>query len=382
MECTDDAAVDQIADTVIRRCLLLSLLATVVGCCLGAGFSAAATLTFTNPLRDGLTGAPLSCPDPSVIGADRGQWRYFLFCTSDNARNAFPIWKSEDLVHWYPNGFVFPYHQQPWWAVPSTGTDRSGLYWAPAMYRIENQWVFYFSTHYNPASHALGSVVLKPGTMVLGVATASSLAGPWHTKLLHYPTQFNAINARPQQELGGGDIDPGVVRDPRTGQLYIFWAEQREQVWEGALSADGLTMAPNIRLAFAVSEPWECDPLSQKCTVEGPEPFYSDGRIYIMYSGASTWDSTYALGVASSVAALDPAQPFVKLPQPILRTGNGFLGPGGASPPIVGPDGESLILYHALLHPLADHISGARVLMLGHLNWVDGWPLINNGDAS
>jgi arabinan endo-1,5-alpha-L-arabinosidase len=378
----DDAAVDQIADTVIRRCLLLSLLAMVLACCLAGGASAAATLSFSNPLRNGLSGKPLSCPDPSVIGADRGKWRYFLFCTSDTARNAFPIWKSEDLVHWYPNGFVFPYHRQPGWAVPSTGTDRTGLYWAPAMYRIENRWVFYFAAHYNPASGALGSAVLPVGTMVLGVATATSLAGPWHTKILHYPSQFNAVNAPAQQELSGGDIDPAVVRDPRSGQLYIFWAEQREQIWEGSLTSDGLTMAPQIRVAVSVSEPWECDPLSAKCTVEGPEPFYHQDKIYLMYSGASTWDSTYALGVASSPAALDPAQPFVNLPTPILKSGNGFLGPGGASAPVVGPGGESLILYHALLHPLTAHVSGARVLMIGTLNWVDGWPLIGNGTTS
>ena len=37
---------------------------------------------------------------------------------------------------------------------------------------------------------------------------------------------------------------PGVVQDPRNGQLYLFWAQQREQIWEGALSPDGFTLAP------------------------------------------------------------------------------------------------------------------------------------------
>jgi len=348
----------------------------------GAGAAAAAPLKFSNPIRNGLTGRPLSCPDPSVIGADRGKWRYFLFCTSNNARNAFPIWMSEDLVHWYPDGSVFPAHQQPGWAQPSTGGGGVGLYWAPSIYRLENRWVLYFAAQYNPASHALGSVVLKPGTMVIGVATASSLAGPWQTKLLHYPSQFNAVNPVAQQELGGGDIDPGVVRDGATGQLYIFWAEQRQQIWSGELSPDGLTMSPDISLAFAVSEPWECDPLSKECTVEGPEPFYYQGKIYLLYSAASTWDSTYSVGVAASTTALDPADPFVKEPEPILKTGNGFLGPGGESDPVIGPDGDSYVLYHALLHPLVHHNSGARVLMLGELHWVNGWPLVDQGDPS
>lgn len=366
----------------LRRGLLLLLIAA--GALIGAALAPPAlarSLQIRNPQRDGLTGKPLSCPDPSVIGAHRGRWHYFLFCTSDNGRDAFPIWMSEDLVHWYPDGYVFPHGKQPYWAVQSTGGGRSGLFWAPSIYRIENRWVLYFAAQYKPASHALRAVGLKRGTMVLGVATSSSLAGPWHTRVLHYPGQFNAQNGPQQQERRGGDIDPGVVRDPRTGQLYLFWAEQRQQIWEGVLSPDGLEVAPDVRAAFGVSEPWECDPLSKKCTVEGPEPLYYDGRIYVLYSAASTWDSTYAVGVVSSPTALDPQQPFVKLSHPILQSGHGFLGPGRTSHPIVGPDGEWLILYHALLKPIRGHVSSARTLMLGRLSWVGGWPLVNDGTA-
>ena len=78
-----------------------------------------------------------------------------------------------------------------------------------------------------------------------------------------------------------------------------------------------------------------------------------------MYSAASTWDSTYAAGVAVAPDALDPAHPFVKLAQPILQTAGGFLGPGRTSHPIVGPAGQSLILYHALLGPHRTHASAA-----------------------
>jgi arabinan endo-1,5-alpha-L-arabinosidase len=339
------------------------------------------TLGYANPMRDGLTGKPLSCPDPSVVKAHRGQWNYFLLCTSDNGRNAFPIWMSEDLVHWYPDGFVFPHGHQPWWAVPSTGGGRDGIYWAPSMYRIDNRWVLYFSAQYNGATHAIGSAALAPRTMVLGVATSNSLAGPWHTQLLHYPGQLNAQNTKPSQEVIGGDIDPGIVEDPRTGQKFIFWAEQREQIWESELSADGLAVGPDIRVAFSVSAPWECDPANKICTVEGPQPFYHDGRIFVLYSAASTWDSSYAVGVASAAAVLNPSDPFEKLPEPILKAGNGFLGPGGESDPIIGPDGRTMIMYHALTQPIAHHDSGKRVLMLGQLNWVNGWPLVDDGEA-
>lgn len=70
-----------------------------------------------------------------------------------------------------------------------------------------------------------------------------------------------------------------------------------------------VTLAPGtmvLRVAFSASEPWECDPANQICTVEGPQPFYHDGQIYVLYSAASTWDSSYAVGVASSPSVLDP----------------------------------------------------------------------------
>jgi arabinan endo-1,5-alpha-L-arabinosidase len=334
---------------------------------------------YANPLTVGHK--PLSCPDPSVIKVHRGKWNYFLFCTSDNARNAFPIWMSSDLVHWHPDGAVFPHGHQPSWAVPSTGSGRAGIFWAPAISRIDGRWVLYFSAVYDRASHAIGAAALAPGTMVLGMASSDSLAGPWHATLLHFPGELNALNQRPDQELVGGDIDPGVVQDPVTHQRYIFWAEQREQIWESELSANGLAMGPDIRIAFSVSEPWECDPGNRLCTVEGPQPIYHDGRFYVLYSGASTWDSTYVVGVAASPAVLDPAQPFEKLYTPILRAGNGFLGPGGESDPVLAPNGQEMIMYHALTHPVAHHNSSQRVLMLGLLRWVNGWPVINNGVA-
>ncbi|MGI9184230.1 MAG: hypothetical protein ACR2GZ_04575 [Solirubrobacteraceae bacterium] len=78
---------------------LLRVVAGLAGCVCVAGSAVAATpLVIHNPRRDGLTGRPFSGPDPSVIATHRGLWRYFLVCTSDNARDAFPIWISGDLV--------------------------------------------------------------------------------------------------------------------------------------------------------------------------------------------------------------------------------------------------------------------------------------------
>lgn len=347
--------------------------------------SASSQISYANPLHDARTGQPISCPDPSVTPEPGAARRYVLLCTSNNATNAFPIWTSRDLVHWVSDGYIFPHGSEPSWAVPSIGEGSLGLYWAPKLYHFGGRWIVYFAAQYNPASGALNlppGQELAPGTMVIGVGTASAIGGPWHTSIVHYRGQFNAVNG--ERERYGGVIDPSVVRDSRSGRLYLFWAMQQNEIWAGALSADGLTLDSHIHNVLRMSEPWECDPASTGCTLERPDVHYHRGHFYLFYSAASTWDSSYAEGVAASTQLLDPSHPFVKDRQPILVSGNGFLGPASSSHPVLGPDGGTYVFYHALTHPLPPHIhlSNARLLMLGRLNWRGFWPLINDGHAS
>ena len=346
--------------------------------------ASAATFPYQNPMKDGLTGKPLSCPDPSVTKVHRGDWNYFLVCTSDNARNAFPIWMSEDLVHWYPDGYVFPYRHQPWWAAPSDGRSRDGIFWAPSIYRLDGHWQVYFAAVYNNASHALGKVALPTGTMVLGVATATALKGPWHTHLLHYPGQFNAVNAGgPAGAAPAATSTRASCATPAPAGSTSSGPSSSDRSGRGRCPPDGLSIDPHIQLAFSVSEKWECDPLDSLCTIEGPEPFYHDGRIYVMYSAASTWDQTYAVGVASAPRGAQPRRAVRQVP--IADPEDRQRVPRARAAPRIrwsARRGQSLILYHALVKRVPPHhYSGARTLMLGTFNWVGGWPLINDGSA-
>jgi hypothetical protein len=212
------------------------------------------------------------------------------------------------------------------------------------------------------------------GQFAIGVATASRLRGPWRTRILHYRGQFDAGGGPQEWGPGGGTIDPSIVRNTATGGLYLFWTTQPDEIWAGQLSADGLTLEPGITEAIAAEPGWDCDPLSI-CIVEGPEPFYHDGRLYVFYSGASTWDSSYGVGLAT---ADDPlGAPFTQLPIPLLHSGNGFIGPGHCSHPVTGPDGSQYILYHAQLRP--SRVAGNRYLMLDRVTWNGELPLIGNG---
>lgn len=326
---------------------------------LGTTAFAAGTSAAPSALSEGL-----SCPDPSVVDAHTGGYRYYLACTSDYEPNAFPIRGSNDLRHWHPIAYAFPAGHQPWWALHSP----QGRYWAPALYRIGNRWVLYFAAQVDLTRMPLHTDHGEPtgsGTFVVGVASAASLTGPWQTRILHYRGQFNDV-AGVEQEHYGGVIDPSMVQDPVTGQRYLFWAEQHSSVWVAKLSSDGLHLDRHIHLAmWTQSGSWEC---AGGCTVEGPEEFYRDGWFYLFYSGASTWYGTYAVGVAASHDPLHGT--FVRLsPQPILASGRHWAGPGGCSHPVAGPSGRTYLLYHATQGSDPGHVSEARYLQLSALTW-------------
>ncbi len=331
-------------------------------------------------IHDPSTGRPLSCPDPSVLDARSGQYRYYLVCTSDNDRNAFPIRGSNDLVNWYLIDYLLPAGRQPWWALHSP----KGRYWAPSIYRIDNRWVVYFAAQENAARVQLsvtGPEPVAPKTWVIGVATSGSLHGPWQTKIIHYRGQFNDVTH--EQEDYGGVIDPSMVEDPRTHQLYLFWAEQQTSIWAGKLSADGLTLDPQIHQVLWASPGWDCAPVEHECTIEGPEELYRNGWFYLFYSGASTWSASYAVGV---VASTDPLQSqFMPLnPEPVLKSGNLWVGPGGASHPVLGPDGKWYLFYHASHGLNVHHISARRFLLRSPITWTGTggyYPQIGDGRA-
>lgn len=258
----------------------------------------------------------------------------------------------------------------------STGRP-GGRFWAPEINRIADHWIIYFAAGYNAAKLDLripGHGRLAPGKMMIGYATATSLSGPWKTGVVHYAGQFNDVSS--EQENLAPAIDPSLLQDPATGQLYLYWSDQPNQIWVGQLTADGTSLEPQIHRVLRAGAPFECDPRDHHCTIEAPEPFYANGMYYLLYSGASTWDSSYSVGVASSSS---PLGPFVKLGTPILRQGHGFYSTGHTSQPVIGPDGNAYILFHARTSPGVQRPSATRYLMIAHFGWAGSWPTISIG---
>jgi beta-xylosidase len=356
----------------------------------------AATAVAQNPLTDPRTKRPLSCPDPSVLDHSSGGYKMFMVCTSDFDANAFPVWASNDGVHWTLQCYVFPKGHQPWWAQRA---GSGGRYWGPDLQFIDGRWVLYFAALLNASRARLPAPGHgdEPAMMVIGVATAGQLrGGPWGTKVLHYRGQFNAVAGNEdEQELYGGVIDPSEFQNPSTGQRYLVYAQQSNRIWLGELSSNGLTLEPNVRWILQATEPWTCNAVGKSCTIEGPVGYFYDGLAYVLFSAAGTWSGSYSVGVAASAAPT--SQPFLVDPTPILASSFTLLGPGGTSQPVLDLEGNPVIYFHALLgKPDTHHVSADRYLIVSRFSYAGGqtgslidqqtqtavpvtWPTIGNG---
>jgi GH43 family beta-xylosidase len=358
----------------IKWCLAITLSVLAVACLLrpaaaDAGsamprFAVTPSALVHNPLRNPSTGKPLTCPDPSVVREPHRQYAYFMVCTSDFERNAFPIWGSNDGVHWRRLAFVFPKGHDPSWAVAAG--SQHGRYWAPDLHHFDHHWVLYYAAQINRQTRATLDPAAQ-GYFAIGVATTTNLrSGNWDTSLLHYSGQDNDSPGRRVRERKGGVIDPNEFQNPVSHQRYLVYAKQSNQIWLAELDPTG-TVLGNVHRILLPSLPWECANVRGTCTIEGPIGYWYRGIAYIMYSASSTWAGTYAVGVAASADPL--VARFAKDPSPILSSSTDLLGPGGTSEPVIAPDGSAIIYFHTLLEPDLGHVSASRFLAVGRFHY-------------
>lgn len=345
--------------------------------------------------------------DPAVtfVPAQRtedGDW-YYLFATSNDAPNSFPILRSRTLESWEPVGFVFPEGQKPSWAADGLNVSD---YWAPEMHIAGDQYLVCFSARE------------KNGSLAIGLAWSSRPEGPFES------------DASPL--IGGGVIDPHlfVARDGRT---FLFWKEDSNDVWPALLSAFLHNHPSHVASLFPSAEdrrtaslaltlwPWvqtlepmerflvqqvlieavveefsgfrqrlqalvtgdahdeiaqpvrdilaalrtpvfaqEFDPRTRRLMgervvvlendqaweahlIEGIWVLEQAGSFYMFYSGNDFSTPEYGTGVAM---AASPLGPYRKMEQPLLRSSAEWLGPGHPSV-APGPDGTPWLFLHA-----------------------------------
>jgi hypothetical protein len=177
--------------------------------------------------------------DPAVLKTDEG---YVLVATSNDAPDAFPILRSEDLQRWTHAGFVFPAGAAPPWTAQG---HRVADFWAPEMARVGDEyWLVYTARQHSNA-------------LAIGLAKSRHPSGPWRD--LGRPLlSGHAVNttglpddpSRPVQS--GGVIDAHIFIDA-DGERYLFWKRDTNGVWPRPLA--GLLRArPELIDRLFVSE--------------------------------------------------------------------------------------------------------------------------------
>ena len=342
--------------------------------------------------------------DPAVLKTDDG---YVLIATSNDAPDAFPMLRSDDLDDWRLEGFAFPDGQNPGWTLAG---PKVGDFWAPEIARVGDEyWLTYTARN---RDHSLS----------IGLARSSSATGPW--------------SDLGQPLLTGGTIDAHLFVAP-DGTPTLFWKEDRNGLWPRPLAgllrerpeliAEIFTTDTDRRTAaFAAAvQPWangrrpierffmmqpfisaalanwprvgqvlreageaklveamrtpifaqqlapdgsslvgeriqvlDNDQAWEGHLIEGPWVTFQAGRYWMFYAGNDFTNPAYGIGVA---VADDLLGPYVKQPEPLLGSTGEWLAPGHASV-APGVDGRPQLFFHAF-HPGTGGYNAFRALL-------------------
>ncbi len=328
--------------------------------------------------------------DPAVLKTDEG---WFLVATSNDAPDAFPILHSNDLRRWQAVGFVFPEGHAPEWTA--TGL-KVGDFWAPEMARVGDEyWLTYTARD-------------KAGSLSIGLAKSPHPAGPWrdlgHPLLsggmidghifvgeegaatLFWKADTNSLWPRPlagllreRPDLIDSLFDSEMDRRTAAFAAAIQpWANTRRPMERFFLMQPLIRTAlanwPRVRRALeesghgdsivtAMQTPILAQPLARDGAslvgepttvlandldweghlIEGPWVTRQEGRYWLFYAGNDFTSPAYGIGVAVADTLLGP---YVKRPEPLLRSTRIWAAPGHASV-APGPDGTPQLFFHA-----------------------------------
>lgn len=328
---------------------------TCGGCAAGTSRGADGTLTtppratYQNPVYGGLA-------DPMGL---RDVGDFYAYGTGD----LFPVLHSTDLVHWTKVGTAMT--RRPAW-VPQSGEWNP---WAPSVLRRDGACPGTTSSAcYFMYYTGLNNAVTPPANCI-GVAVSTSPTGPFtDTGILNTDPPSIDAKGRPLgcgDDVGYSNIDAAPFIDPVDGRGYLYLSTGHEAVsgdWQRTVSviplaADLIRAAGPRRPLFTMTQAWEGD------VVEGPWMTRHGSGYYLLYSGGSFTNATYAMGYALGSS---PMGPFSKPSAvPILKSTPDVIGPGGGSV-VTGPAGDEWLLYHG--RAVA---GGARTLRIDPLVWDD-----------
>lgn len=308
--------------------------------------------------------------DPTVVRGDDGLWYMFSTDAAADASGGIPVGAhirtSPDLVTW-------TFHGTALGEVPAPAKEWSGAegLWAPEVVRWPtadgtSRWHMYYS------ASTFGS-----RTSVIGLATASSPAGPWVDHGIVVATQHDrdAHNA----------IDAAVAFD-RDGRPWMIYGS-----FFGGIHIVELSPETGMRLCEETGAPIARRPASVDGAIEGAYVQYrAEEDRFVLFVSYDSLVDTYSVrvGVADEVTGpyRDAAGNDLTSPAPehAVEVGTKVLGahrfPGGTG--LIAPghnsiftDGDATFMVHHVR--LADAPTQHEA-QIRRVHWTrSGWPLVS-----
>lgn len=361
---------------------VLAIGAVVFLCGAGAMADSGSSCPFyRNPITIKLPDGSLmtNCADPTVQQGNDGYW--YAVCTTDSLSDGdvdangnrnmhlMPTIRTRDFETWSYVGDAFT--TRPAWAAPTAGL------WAPEVVRRNGQYYLYYVV--TDVVDEVSGVPNCGGDSAIGVATASSLAGPW--------VDSGAPVVAPRRNGGGCDFfwtyDPEVLVTS-TGRAVLYYGSYYGGIEARELSLDGLSAAPETAKAITIANRYE-----------GANVVEKDGAYWLLASASNCCNGPLTGYQVFAGRADDPFGPFVDSEgvsllatrtggSPVITTnGNRWVGTGHQSI-FQDANGDWYAAYHAIDSgdPYFEGSVGytRRPLLIDRLSWTnDGFPQLRDG---
>lgn len=287
---------------------------------------------------------PRSIPDPTVIRLSNG--RCYLYGTED-IRNV-PIYRSDDMVHWYFVGTAFTNETRPTF-------EPNGGIWAPDINYIDGKYVLYYSM----------SVWGGEWTCGIGVAVADSPEGPFTDRGPLF--RSNEIGVQ-------NSIDQFYWEEK--GKKYLFWGSFHG-IYGIELTDDGLAVKEGAKPRQIAGTATEGTYIHKRNGY-----YYLFGSVGTCCEGAN---STYRTVYGRSRSLWGPylnkrGESMSDNKFEVLIKGNSaFVGTGHNSEFIKDDAGHDWIFYHAFP---ADEPDKGRVVLMDRVDWHNDWPSVERQEPS
>ncbi len=300
---------------------------------------------------------PHDFADPFVLKTSGAYYAYGTAAPAEDGR-LFPVLRSVDLIHWERlRGALQPLDSPP-----------ALSYWAPEVLERDGRFYLFYSASQIPSDEGHR----------LRVAIADNPAGPFiDSGRLLLPDQ-------------GFSIDASPFRDPKTGDIFLFFATdfvEQEPFGTGLaavkLSDDLLSATTSPVTVLRAHADWQIYERNRaykgriwptwNC-VEGPNVLFHEGKYYCLYSGGAWYSDRYGVGFAVADHPLGPWRDEHDALGPFVLKGipGKVIGPGHNSM-VVGPDGKTLYMaYHAW-----DAAKTARRMCIDPIVWTPVGPKVD-----